>query len=405
LKRCVSWALSLSLLMICVLACTDKPSRDNRALDEPTASHQRDQKPKAEISAKSEQSNEPSVIEANQPESANEGVEDSLHSDPKDAKFLPSNHIESQFISDFIDEIAGVRGNGRATGSVENLAVAQTIADQFKVLGMKGGGTGGSYFQAFNARGKITRNIIGILPGETDEFIVIGAHMDHLGLVDGQVYPGADDNASGTAGLVAGARAFAKLQMKLRRSIVFIAFSGEEMGLLGSLHFVTYPTIDLGKVKFMLNMDMIGRYREQVDVIGFEKTIEGQAIVRELLAKTQLNGHFLGEAATGRSDHMPFKQMGIPTGTFHTQLHADYHLPTDTVEKINVPALKTIAGVASDLAFRLANSESITSTAFALMPISVEGYTDGIHSQGGCEPALVSFEEVQRGLSAISPLP
>ncbi|RZA25183.1 MAG: M20/M25/M40 family metallo-hydrolase [Proteobacteria bacterium] len=324
--------------------------------------------------------------------------------DTPKVEYTPSAYLETAFISSFLDDIAGPKGNGRGTGSPENQAVAQKIADEFKALGFKAGGIGGSYFQAFNAKGRETQNIIGILPGETDEFIVIGAHMDHLGSVNGQVYPGADDNASGTTGLIASARAFAKNPSKLKRSVVFIAFSGEEMGLIGSLYFVKNPTIDLQKIKFMVNMDMIGRYRQEFDVIGLEKTIEGNSIARELIAKTNVKPKYLGEVSAGGSDHMPFKQIGIPTGTFHTQLHDEYHQPTDTIDRLDKTNLKTIAGIASDLTFRLANSESITSAAYALIPIQLDGYTDGVHQHGGCEPALASFEEIQSNLSALKPI-
>lgn len=316
----------------------------------------------------------------------------------------PSTHLEADFINSFIDDIAGSKAAGRGTGSQENKQVAEKIAAEFKALGFKEGGDNGTYFQAFSAKGRATQNIIGILPGETDEYIVMGAHMDHLGVTNGRTYPGADDNASGTTGLVASARAFAKNTVKLKRTLVFIAFSGEEMGLLGSLHFVKHPTIDIQKVRFMVNMDMIGRYRKEMDVIGLEKTIEGNSITRELIAKTNLKPAYLGEVSAGGSDHMPFKQIGIPTGTFHTQLHNEYHQPTDTLEKLDRDSLKTIAGIAADLAYRLAKSETITSANFALAPIALDGYTDGIHKHGGCEPGLVTFEEVQSNLSALKPL-
>lgn len=313
----------------------------------------------------------------------------------------PSTHMDAEFISSFIDEIAGKKGAGRGTGSPENKAVAQKIADEFKALGFKAGGDNGSYFQAFSAKGRATQNIIGVLPGETDEYIVIGAHMDHLGVVNGQTMYGADDNASGTTGLMASARAFAKNNVKLKRSIMFIAFSGEEMGLLGSIHFVKNPTIPIKNVKFMVNMDMIGRYNKEMEVLGIEKSIEGNSITRELVSKTAIKPKYLAEVSAGGSDHMPFKEIGIPTATFHTGLHAEYHKTGDTTEKINKDVLKTIAGIAADLTHRLAKIDAITSSKYALVPIEVDGYADGVHSSAGCQPGLVTFEELQSNLSSL----
>ncbi len=404
-----STLLTYGLLSLAVFSqsCSQAPlRRANPSLDDQTA----DQSPgKVKVDPASDSSTDDDDSEVSDSDTEGEPSESEMDQaipkpDVPKVEYTPSANLETAFISNFLDEIAGPKGNGRGTGSAENQVVAQKIADEFKALGFKAGGTNGSYFQAFNAKGKDTQNIIGILPGETDEFIVMGAHMDHLGSMNGKVYPGADDNASGTTGLIASARAFAKNPAKLKRSVVFIAFSGEELGLIGSLYFVKNPTIDLQKVKFMVNMDMIGRYRQEFDLIGLEKTIEGHSLARELISKTNIKAKFLSEVSAGGSDHMPFKQIGIPTGTFHTQLHEEYHQPTDTIDKLDKTNLKTIAGIASDLTFRLANSESITSAAYALIPIQLDGYTDGVHQRGGCEPAMASFEEIQSNLSALKPI-
>lgn len=325
---------------------------------------------------------------------------DPMEADPIDK--APSAHLESDFISSFIDEIADKSKKGRGTGTAENKAVAQKIAEQFKELGLKPGGDNNSYFQAFSAKGKPTNNIIGILPGESDEYIVLGAHMDHIGIVNGQINPGADDNASGTTGVVASARAFLKNQVKLKRSIVFMLYSGEEMGLLGSIYFVKNPTINMKKVKFMVNLDMIGRYRPEkpMEVIGVEKTIEGNQITRDLISKSGIKSKYIGEVSAGGSDHMPFKQIGIPIAFLHTGLHNEYHKPGDTVEKIDKKSLQTIAGIGADLAYELAKIDNFTSASFAYAPIELDGYTDGIHHQS-CEPGLVTFEEVQNNLSSL----
>lgn len=314
---------------------------------------------------------------------------------------MPSTHLEADFISAFIDDIAHSTKKGRATGTAENVAVAEKIAAEFKALGLKPGGDNGSYFQTFTARSMSTRNIIGILPGESDEFIVYGAHMDHIGIVSNKINPGADDNASGTTSVVASARAFMKNNVKLKRSIMFILFSGEEMGLLGSIHFVKNPTVPLNKIRYMVNNDMIGRYKGTLQVLGVERSIEGNEIARDLVSKSGLKPKYLSEAGAGGSDHMPFKEKGIPTAAFFTELHSDYHKPSDTIDKINKKDLQTVAGIAADMVYRLSEVDSITNASFAYAPIEVDGVSEGIHGHGGCAPGLVSFEEVQANLAEI----
>ncbi len=185
-----------------------------------------------------------------------------------------------------------------------------------------------------------TRNVLGMLKGDgsTDEVIVIGAHYDHLG-TSGEgdkavIYNGADDNASGTAGVLELARAYGQ-QPRPRRNILFMTFSAEEMGLLGSKHFVDNPTIDLSRIKFMMNLDMIGRYDpEKFQMHG----IETSEAFPELVAK------HAGEAAVnyrqasdmfGRSDHASFYRKGIPVLFPFTGLHPQYHQPEDDWELIN----------------------------------------------------------------------
>jgi len=314
--------------------------------------------------------------------------------------FSPSKNIDQTFLNSFLDEIAGPKGNGRGTGSPGNNQIAQRITEEFKAAGLQPGGVNGTYYQPFDAKGSATQNIIAVLPGETDDVIVIGAHMDHLGARRGTVYYGADDNASGTTGLVTMAKAFAKSPIKLKRTLVFISFSGEELGLLGSLFYVKNPTVPMAKIKFMVNMDMIGYSHNALNIIGVETTLEGDRFARDLISKTGITPTFLASVAQGGSDHMPFEKLGVPVGVFHTGLHDNYHQPTDTVEKIDRPNLAIVTGLAADFAWSLATVERIEPRPLALAPVVLSGVSSGIHSHG-CEPGFASFEDIQNSLKEL----
>src|SRR5215213_9256974 len=188
-------------------------------------------------------------------------------------------------------------------------------------------------------------NVVGVIEGSDpvlkDETIVIGAHYDHLGRGgegslaprSGEIHHGADDNASGTAGVLELARIFSTHQPKLKRTLVFIAFSGEEEGLLGSNYYVNHPLVPLDKTVAMINMDMIGRMKDRKLVIGGVGTAKEW---RQLL--TVPNGEFeltLNEDGYGPSDHSSFYSKQIPVLFFWTGTHSDYHKPSDTFDKIN----------------------------------------------------------------------
>ncbi|HEU4754730.1 MAG TPA: M28 family peptidase, partial [Armatimonadota bacterium] len=196
-----------------------------------------------------------------------------------------------------------------------------------------------------------TRNVLGFLEGADPrlrkEVVIVGAHYDHLGLggshslsgsSEPAIHHGADDNASGTAGVLELAQYFAANRKKLGRSILFMTFSGEEMGLIGSEYWTKKPTIPLARVAAMINLDMVGRLKnDTVQVIGagsspvWEKLL-AQANQREALS-LRLGGDAL--AGTGGSDDQSFNLKKIPTLFFFTGVHSDYHKPSDTWDKIN----------------------------------------------------------------------
>ncbi len=208
---------------------------------------------------------------------------------------------------------------------------------------------------------KTAHNVAGYLPGETNEYIIIGAHYDHLGLGEqfslapslaGTIHPGADDNASGTAGVIELARWFST-QPKQKRGILFLTFAGEELGLLGSSYFVNHSLLPIDKAVAMINMDMIGRVRDGKVFIGGVGT--GSTLRKYLEEATPKYGLHIdySEAGYGSSDHTSFTAKQVPVLFFFSGLHADYHKPSDTWDKIDAPdaakVLQLVAEVGEDL--------------------------------------------------------
>ncbi len=208
---------------------------------------------------------------------------------------------------------------------------------------------------------KTVHNVVGYLPGSGEEYIVVGAHYDHLGLggpfslaptLQGMMHPGADDNASGTAGVLELARYFSGLP-KQRRGILFIAFAGEELGLLGSGYYANHPLLPLANAVAMLNMDMIGRVRDDKLFIGGAST--GTSFRADLDALVKEAGFRVdySESGYGSSDHTSFTAKQVPTLFFFSGLHGDYHRPSDTWDKIDAPdairVVRLVAGMIEKL--------------------------------------------------------
>jgi Zn-dependent M28 family amino/carboxypeptidase len=212
------------------------------------------------------------------------------------------------------------------------------------------------------------KNVIGVLEGSgplAQETVVIGAHYDHLGYggfgslagrgAKPAIHHGADDNASGTTSVMELARRFAQRPSDNRRRLVFIAFSGEESGLLGSRHYCNKePLFPLDKTVAMVNLDMVGRLRKDdktnkdkvlVEGSGSAKTFD--ALLDRLSEKYEFQ--FSKKASgTGPSDHDSFYRKGVPVIFYWTGYHPDYHRPSDTADKINIPGMAKIADLAED---------------------------------------------------------
>lgn len=231
-------------------------------------------------------------------------------------------------------------------------------------------------------------NVLAYLPGKTDEYIVIGAHYDHLGYgnVDslapsqiGQIHPGADDNASGTAGVLELARLLAPRKGQLQRGILFADFAGEELGLLGSAEWVKEPTLPLDKAVAMINMDMIGRIKDERVFIGGTGT---GATFKDLLDEEKGKFPFHIEySASGyaASDHTSFVGKKIPVLFFFSGLHSDYHKPSDTWDKINAPDAAKLLDFIDDVALKIDSA----SERVAFVTVKEEQPTGHAASGGG----------------------
>ncbi len=224
-------------------------------------------------------------------------------------------------------------------------------------------------------------NVLGLLPGAdpalSEETVVFSAHYDHDGPApNGEVYYGADDNGSGSVGVVELARAFAKNPVKPRRSILFAIFAAEERGLLGSYYYVAHPTRPLDTTRAVINFDMIGRNEtpseqtkglidiasdtsNELNLVGANYSPDYRAIIERAnrLVGLKLNSKWDEEPALNvffRSDHYPFALHGIPALWWFTGFHPDYHQTTDTAEKINYPKMVKILKLAFLTGFDLA---------------------------------------------------
>jgi hypothetical protein len=211
-----------------------------------------------------------------------------------------------------------------------------------------------------NGSGIALKNVVGVLEGAgplAQETIVVGAHYDHLGYGSvsslsrskrREIHHGADDNASGTTALIELARRFASLKDRQGRRLVFIAFSGEELGLFGSRHYCNKPLFPLDKTAAMFNLDMVGRLRDDPKTGKARLLTEGHGTAKpfkELIDKLAGKYAFTlsaKPAGFGPSDHASFCGKKVPVLFFWTGNHADYHRPTDTADKINVSGMRRV---------------------------------------------------------------
>jgi hypothetical protein len=270
---------------------------------------------------------------------------------------------------------------GRLAGSPGERCAGDYIAARLEKLGLSGAGTDGGYFQdvpvpppsagtanphAADPHASVTgRNVVALLEGADPalraEVIVIGAHYDHLGLGgsgslapgESSIHNGADDNASGVAALLRVAELLTQ-GPRPARSVLFLAFTGEESGLLGSAFFARTPTVDLDSAKAMLNMDMVGRLEEDpLIVYGIGTAAEWEDVVKREAARQEI-AVALQRDGVGPSDHTSFYLRDIPVLHFFTNTHADYHKPSDDWDRVDAAGIERVAQLVSALARQVA---------------------------------------------------
>lgn len=270
---------------------------------------------------------------------------------------LVSQNIKVNNIKENIQFLASDKLKGRGTSSPEELIAANYIAEKFKLSGLKS--FNDSFLKSFSYKKNLNphdtsvvniaeqkaNNVVGFLDNNSPITIVIGAHYDHLGLghdknsldanPENKIHNGADDNASGTAGVIALANYFSKNKFVEPFNFLFICFSGEELGLLGSKKWCENPDIDLSKINYMINMDMIGRLNDSTKkllIYGVGTSPSWVPLLDSIKTGFSLKTDSSG---IGPSDQTSFYLKDIPVLHFFTGQHSDYHKPSDDIEKIN----------------------------------------------------------------------
>jgi Zn-dependent M28 family amino/carboxypeptidase len=271
-----------------------------------------------------------------------------------------SPKINSSTVLNDLQELSDDKYEGRKTGTKGADMAAELIINRFKTLGVKSYTT--AYKQAFNFKTKTGEllkgnNIIGYIQGKTDEVMVISAHYDHLGIIKGKVFNGADDDASGVCAVLAYADYFSKHQPQ--HTLIFVAFDAEEMGHHGSKYFVENPPVDLKKIVLNINLDMIAHNdKNELYASGtFHFPELKQFIFLKNAAPKILFGHddpkTGNEDWTYQGDHDSFLAKKIPYIYFGVEDHKDYHKETDEFKNINQEfysaTVKTILEVIKNL--------------------------------------------------------
>ena len=269
--------------------------------------------------------------------------------------YANAQSISEKSIKKHIAFLASDKLKGRGTGTKEEKIAASYIVKHFKNFGLKPYGENGTFLQVFPAKKGIppnsktvnASNVIGFLDNNQSKTIVIGAHYDHLGTGDqgsslqsnseGIIHNGADDNASGVAGMLELAKYYSKNKIRENYNFLFIGFSGEELGLMGSKFFLDNASLKVSDINCMINLDMIGRYREEKGVsiggIGTSTFWENNAakLATDLGIKFNLDS-----TGIGPSDHASFYLKDIPVLFLFTGAHQEYHKPSDDLALINL---------------------------------------------------------------------
>jgi Peptidase family M28/PDZ domain len=257
---------------------------------------------------------------------------------------------------------------GREAGSRGGQAAANYLTKEFARQGLTAAGESQSYFQGFNGS---CRNILGMLEGSDpklkEQVILLGAHYDHVGYGRkgnsfgpiGYIHNGADDNASGVSGLLEIIDAVKRLPTPPKRSILFVLWDAEETGLIGSRHWISQPTVPLGRIALCLNIDMIGRLKNQrLEVYGTRTLAGSRQALSEANSAADLTLDFNWNVKAD-SDHHPFFAQGIPFLMLHTGLHENYHRPSDDANLLNLEGMRQVTRLMLQTLLGYADGEGV----------------------------------------------
>ncbi|MBO6169838.1 MAG: M28 family peptidase [Bacteroidales bacterium] len=268
----------------------------------------------------------------------------------------------SERLAEYVYYFASDSLKGRGAGTASAAKAREYIIQRYKECGLKPL-SGNDFHIYFQKGGTQYCNVVGIIEGTDlkDEYIVLGAHYDHLGVKRGKIYPGADDNASGSAALIEIARELAARKGQLHRSVIIAAFDAEELGLYGSTNLAEYldAAVGLDKVKLMMSVDMVGRYGTNgaLTLEGVATIRDGKRIAKEAAAKhtLKLKTKDFETSVFTATDTEGFAKRQVPTLAVSTGLHPQYHKPTDKADLIDYEGLDKVTGYLTDFASQAAS--------------------------------------------------
>jgi len=287
---------------------------------------------------------------------------------------VSAQKVEEKIVKDYVYTLASDDFKGRGTSEEGEKKAADYIEKQLKKLKISPKGENGTYFQDFKfvyeEKDRTGKNVIGFIDNKAENTIIIGAHYDHLGLGNdgnsrdanpkGKIHNGADDNASGVAGILEIARVLNQNKIQEKHNYLFLFFSAEELGLIGSKYFSNNPLIDFTKVNCMINLDMVGRLdsAKNLAISGIGTSPKWS----EILNKENNNRFQLkfDSAGTGASDHTSFYLKDLPVLHFFTGTHQDYHKPSDDAELINYKGEVEVIQYIIDVVTALDANEKLT---------------------------------------------
>lgn len=325
------------------------------------------------------------ILDANPPAVSNPPVVQPVQPEPPSPEPPKPQTIDDALASvtqerlkEHVVYLASKECEGRMSGTDGNVRAAAYIKQKLESYGLP------TMYDKFNISktdsraANFTQNVYGWIEGSDpslkEEVVVVGAHMDHIGYGPAfsrspnsrEVHYGADDNASGTAAALALAEALSKLKPQVKRTVVFQFYSGEELGLLGSQHYVSSPKFPVSRPSIakhvaMINLDMIGHLGKGVHSAAamIDSSFDLKQLVADLASKYSFAEQISNFGSrNGGSDHVPFYNKGVPIVFLHTGLHAYYHTPEDTPDTLDFKGMEQVARFALDLTWKVSQHDA-----------------------------------------------